>query len=457
MTRCTNSSYQRSESVAFPSAKVTAFLVILLMAFAPFAGAQSVRKINPALHQAPTGRLSLPTTQTPTTTAQQTTTRPAVVSKASLQQFVKKLSLSQKTMGPKVTNPRVSVRSPGQGNMLVTLQRQMSAATTERAQIMSTSSSSSGNPAAGSGLGQGKSSTSNLARSVGRTSPTAVVTSVIGQPSSLPHPPQIQGGQPEPCFPPRLKILTINGGAPQSVVFTPDQQYNLYTIKGCHFGAQQGQMFLIGTFKGYKVPLNIVLWNDGQIIAAMDPNLTGEPDQIHTVKLFLVRADGQQLETDNTSFYAVRQSITLVSIPQAWTTLGSVSDVSGAALTPLYQTGVSSNGVTYSSATVSRGSTDRFSGGQDYFDLSRVSSQFSVDSIQLEYPNAHAACTSDYYAGQNTIYIDAYPSAQWDGDGIRVYPGGITCHNSDLGDRAYSLYTLQVQVTGPRGVDPTQP
>lgn len=428
-------------------------LVFALIIAAPVAGAQSSSPRTPAPHQT---QPSLSPTQGSTTVTQPPALKPATASKAALQQFMQKLSKGLMTNGPKVTNPRAGAASSAQGNMRTTLERQMSAAAAERSQFASASNGSSGTTAVGTGLGQGKNSTSTLARDLTHTPGVAVTTSAITQRPPL-HPPQIQGGQPEPCMPPRLKVRTINGGAPQAAVFTPDPQYNLYTIKGCRFGVQQGQMFLIGPFRNSKVSLNIVLWNDSQIIASMDPNLTGEPDETRNVKLFLVRADGQQLEIDNTSFYAVRQSITMTSIPQSWATLGSVTDVGGAALTPLYQTGVSSAGTSYSSATVSRGSVDRFSGGQDFFDLSKISSQFSVDSMQLEYPNAHDACTSGYFEGQNTIYIDGYPSAQWDGNGIRVYPGGITCHNSDLGDRAYSSYTLQLQVTGPRGVDPTQP
>ncbi len=76
--------------------------------------------------------------------------------------------------------------------------------------------------------------------------------------------------------------------------------------------------------------------------------------------------------------------------------------------------------------------------------------------MQLYYSSGQELDSLGFYNGTNTIYVDGTPSAQWDGDGVRVNLGGITCHSPHYGDGAPDAYMLQIQVTGPRGVDPTQ-
>ena len=396
-------------------------------------------------HKPPTGAQNAPALQPQATQVQDPRAQPHKNVRMSPAEMQKELLSAHKTMGPKVPNPHAA--SATANNMIALLKKQMQAGTTERSQITSAPPSVS-QITMGSSTPSYGNAPAGTTRSLGGNHGT--ITTVSLPPDKAKIPPNVQA-IPEPCQQGKLTMFTINGAAPQAVVFTTDPQYNLYTIKGCHFGAQQGQLFLIGYFKTTRVFLNVAYWSDGQIFAAMDANLTGEPDETNKVKLFLVRPDGQQLEIDGASFYAVRQSVTIATIPQSWATLGTVKDVSGTTLLPQYQTGTPDT----SSVTVRRYSGDRFSGGQDYFDFSRLNPQFSLDNMQLVYLSGPDTCANTSYMGDNTIYIDGYPSAQWDGNGIRVNLGGITCHNSDTGDRAISLYTLQVQATGPRGVDPT--
>ncbi len=437
MTSYTKRPEDQSRALApFPLPRV-AFMSILVLLLTSSGSAQS------SAHKPVPNAVQPPKTQPASPSPQPAASEPTVASKLSAAEILQKISQVPKTTGSKILNPHAATVGAAQSNVVATLKNQMEVATSERAQILAASSSPQG-----SGLGQGKGPAAGVSRSLDHASSTMIAPSTL-PPGPLKNPPQVQA-LPAPCQQGKVALFTINGAAPQAIVFTPDQQYNLYTLKGCHFGSQQGQLFIIGNFKGNKLPLNIVYWADGQIIASMDPNLTGEPDESNKVKFFLACTDGQQVEIDGTSFYAARESITMAKIPQTWATLGVVKDVSGAPLEPYYQTGGN-----YSSATVERASSDRFSGGQDYYDLSHVNSQFSVDSMLLGYVTAQSGCPANN--GTNTIYVDGVTSAQWDGNGIRVGLGGITCHNASTGDYAFSYYTLQVQATGPRGVDPTQP
>ena len=187
--------------------------------------------------------------------------------------------------------------------------------------------------------------------------------------------------------------------------------------------------------------------------------MTGELDETGNVSVVLYRADGQQLQLDGNSFYAVRDSFTMRIVPQPWVTLGVVKDVSGQSTTPTYQTALTN--VPPDSVYVDRVSVDRIGNGQDYYDLSGVNPQFSVDSLQLY--TALAPCGQYTNGDSTTLYIDGYTSAQWDGNNIRVNLGGSTCHHNAAliqgggsDDEAEIFYALDINVTGPRGVDPTQ-
>ncbi len=245
-----------------------------------------------------------------------------------------------------------------------------------------------------------------------------------------------------------MGVYTMNGAAPAAMVFTPNQQYDLYTFEGCGFGASPGQLTLIGHFKTFKLALIVVDWTDTSIIAALDTSVAGEPDENGNVSLILSRADGQRLQFNGNSFYAARASVTLQSIPQTWATLGPVRDAGNLPVTPGYL-----QGPDYASVTVIRSSVNRFSGGQDYYDLSHLNPQFSADSFLLY--ALPAGCTT---YGNVTQYIDGYTTGQWDSQGnILIKLGGTTCHTAgNSNDDAEENYNFALTVTGPRDVDPLQ-
>lgn len=299
------------------------------------------------------------------------------------------------------------------------LQSQMQAATTEREQILHRSDA---------GAARGSSPTMGGATKAPGTS-TGLGAAQRGPAEAS-----------DLCRQGKPFIATINGRR-QGAVFTPDPQYNLYTIKGCNLGMRQGQMHLVGRFRsGPQVGMIVNFWSDDSIIASMDSGVSGELDQ-SDVHLVVILASGQQLDFPGQRFYAVRETTTLTTIPKDWVRFASVKDAGGHPVPTAY----------WPTASVSRASGDRFSGGgQDYYDFSRLKPGFTTESFHLSY-----LWINHYNTAITTVYTDGLFQAAWDGDNVAVTLGAQTEHNNAVRtDRAFSVYSLTVQVTGPRGVDP---
>ncbi len=376
-----------------------------------------VRKPSPSVQQAPVSRP--PSTQ------------PAVTAKMSQAQLRQRVLQPIKTPGPKIPNPHASTRAAEQSALLATLKRQANSAAAERNQVRPEAS---------------------VSQPLNHSSSKVVAPEVIPHGSASSRTPQVQA-IPETCLQGKISVSTINGLAPRGIVFASEVGgaggvVVQYSFLGCNFGSQPGQLSLVGPFKRSKIPFNIANWTDQRITAALDLSVSGEPDQNNNVTFVLTRADGQRLELDGNGFYARRTSITLSAVPQGWVTLATIRDASGAVLTPEYQTATP----TTSSATVGRYSANSFGAGQDVFDLSHINSQFTIDSMQLLKVSGQSVCITSEVA-----YVAGAISAQWDGENIRVTSEGTTCQGTTIGAAAFSLYTLQVQVTGPAGLDPALP
>ena len=118
------------------------------------------------------------------------------------------------------------------------------------------------------------------------------------------------------------------------IVFTPDSRYNLYTITGCGFGKTPGKIYLQGgngAFPAHGGKLTLMpvdpirAWNDGAIIAKLDPSITGELDQ-DNVTLVVETASGQRGQFNGGRFYAVRgPAFPLKQMPENQSCLSSVS------------------------------------------------------------------------------------------------------------------------------------
>jgi hypothetical protein len=254
-------------------------------------------------------------------------------------------------------------------------------------------------------------------------------------------------------------IGSVNGKA-TGVVFTPDPQFNLYTIKGCMFGDTQGQAHLYGAFAAGQAGLQIEFWSDTQIVAKVDPQVTGELDQ-DNVTLVLAPSGAPQLQKPGFKFYALRESTLLTRIPMSTVALAQVTDTGGHPvnfgpqdnskfLSPTTG-GQQSAGM---SAEVSRAATYVFNGGQDLFDFSKMKPGFTTENMQLKYWVLPNTCGDNYQ-------IQGTWNAEWAGDNIRVSWQMQHCHEASsavfgVGSMDYSLsdYGLSVWVNGPRGVNP---
>ena len=261
-----------------------------------------------------------------------------------------------------------------------------------------------------------------------------------------------------PCAMQKTTIGKVNGKV-KGVVFTPDPTYNLYTIIGCNFGDTQGQAHLNGPFAHGQVQLQIEFWTDTQIVAKVDPMISGEPDQ-DNVSLVVAPVSGPQVQASGFSFYAAREWVKLTTIPQSAVTLAAVNDNGGNSVQPAYI--APAKDYADASAQVYRQTNGggMFGGGQDYYNFKNLARGFVTDSMWLKHSDLNASDWADISGVQVTLYIDSGFSAAWDGDtGIRVNFGEQHIHVHDnIGswneDYGASSYALLVAVVGPRGVDP---
>ncbi len=257
---------------------------------------------------------------------------------------------------------------------------------------------------------------------------------------------------PIPCAMRSTTIGTVNGQV-KGTIFTPDPTYNLYTIKGCNFGDSQGQGHLNGPFAHGQVQLQIEFWTDTQIVAKVDPMISGEQDHDNVI-LVIAPSSGPQAQALGFKFYAAREEVELVQIPQSAITLATVSDNKWRDITPEYVT--PSDRFPGASARVSRSDGDSsFGAGLDYYDFSGLAPGFTTSNMQLQYSVWTA---SSCYSG-GTLYEDKNFNVAWDGDNIRLNFGYFHCHAPSVGlvggeEIAFSQYGLSVWVIGPRGIDP---
>lgn len=247
-----------------------------------------------------------------------------------------------------------------------------------------------------------------------------------------------------PCLHPT--ISTVNKQT-RGTVFTPDPQFNLYTITGCMFGDQQGQAYLYGSFAAGQVALKIAYWSDKGIVATLDPQITGELDQ-NNVTLVVAPVGAAPVQKAGFKFYAVRETTRLTRIPGHSYTLGNAIDtaLSGVPIEPRSPGQDSFPGRMIS---VTRQSHYVFNGGQDFYDFSKMRPGFTTESVALEHTDL--AIRDNYQ--ENGIW-----ATEWVGDNIRVSWQMQHFHYRTLDgvdrDHSESIYGLNVWVSGPRGVSP---
>jgi trimeric autotransporter adhesin len=248
------------------------------------------------------------------------------------------------------------------------------------------------------------------------------------------------------------QISTVNGLA-NGVLFTPIQDWNLYTIKGCGFGTRPGNVYLQGPFKGGRLQLQPspgTNWSATAIIAVVSPRVSGEMDQ-ENVTLVVEPAGGAPIQKPGMKFYAARDTVQLPSIPQTIVRFGQ----------PWTGSALPGSGFHYTTpaphahgwgAEVERFAPDTtnqsaFNDGSDYFDFGTLNNGFVVQSARMTSADLGKFTSSNFNFGGSIQYEGDQVHVSWphqDLDRIGS-PGSYVC---------VSLYALNVWVTGPRGVNP---
>ena len=252
-----------------------------------------------------------------------------------------------------------------------------------------------------------------------------------------------------PCL--RPTILTVNGQA-KGTVFSPDPQFNLYTISGCMFGDIQGQSYIYGAFAAGQVALQIEFWSDTHIVAKVNPQVTGELDQAN-VTLVVVPSGAPQVQKAGFKFYAMRETTLLTKIPTSAVHFQSRTATAGQPVSVDY--GSPSNNPIFAgmSVNVTRGAYSAFKGGLDYFDFSKLRPGFTTEDMQLMYWVMPNYCQFKY-----EVYGEW--NAEWDGDNIRLHwqqqycPGQQRAVMQPIDISGVSYYGLSVWVSGPKGLSP---
>lgn len=245
-------------------------------------------------------------------------------------------------------------------------------------------------------------------------------------------------------------ISAVNGRA-SDAWFTPDPQYNHYTIQGCGFGDLQGSLHLYGPFAVPTVNLTVEYWTDTSILVALDPNLSGEPDHLGNVTLVVAPANGPQVQAKGFNFYAARAEVQLATMPQSQANPQKIMDAAGANTVSIsfFSPGSYAPGTT---AEIYRSDGGRFGSATDSFSFSQLAPGFYPEKAQFW----HFDLTpNDCTAGGAAFYVDGNWSAAWDnsGNGLRVTTQEQHCHTTGM-DYSMSDYALTVWVVGPRGVNP---
>jgi hypothetical protein len=396
-----------------------------------------------------------------------------------LGEIAKAQLLTHGTLSPKISNPNADSATAG---IIAALRSQkqvadmelqelstMVPATTQGSGPQASPPASTATPAASSGKAGGK------------PGANAAIATNVSQPRSNLAAPSATPPHPTGAEHPQTAILcrqpyigTVNGKA-SGIIFTPEAEWNLYTIKGCGFGNAAGNIYLKGPFKEGRIPLQILpnkdpkhptfVWRDTAIVASLDTRLTGELDR-DNVTLVIEPASGSPMEEPGFKFFAARETVQLKSIPDLAIRLGAPSDDWIAS----FRQGVPGLAVdVYRSAVWDPQNPNEhrpFEPGTDVFDFSILAAGFNVASAQIEHFDGDS---SEVVIKKSTGW-----NVVWEANGVRVNWGVSevsTCFNGNCKDwqgqlqaslsgqvsNNYveaSLYGLNVWVSGPRGVSP---
>ncbi|MGZ7077276.1 MAG: hypothetical protein ACXVJL_14855 [Candidatus Angelobacter sp.] len=266
-------------------------------------------------------------------------------------------------------------------------------------------------------------------------------------------------------------LITDVNGQGNRAVFTPQPEYNSYVIKGCFFGINTGQIYLVGKFNALKINLLTTFWTDNEIDARLDPNVAGELDQ-DNVSLVVAPPNGQQIKVGGFKFYAVRSepAVLLPSIPQAWAWLsmegGNVLDkVEAQNEVTVYLSPVTSDAPPSAQGTtvyVSRWDAGtKFKPVSDLFFFDKLAAGWNTDSFQVLPFDKPPGCLGV------VTYRETFGTwdPEWNGDNIRINWADTSCSGfipeppvfplvvSTYSNITGSAYALNVWARGPRCTD----
>ena len=246
-------------------------------------------------------------------------------------------------------------------------------------------------------------------------------------------------------------IATVNKKT-TGVVFTPDPQFNHFTITGCGFGTNPGKIYLQGAFSahGGKIllypPQGLTWgtnWTDRFIQAQVDPKVSGELDQ-NNVSLVVETTNETRAQIDGDSFYALRgEPILLQSVPQSNVNLFPK-------YSPYY---LSPDASSFGNETVT---LSVFRAGMSYDDFKHPDSCCGPDDIKLNLKPGFAVDSSQsvYFQNYSTGFAPELQDKAGIVSGTEVQPrwyifGTGTTYQSPP---YYSIYGLRLWVVGPAGI-----
>lgn len=279
-------------------------------------------------------------------------------------------------------------------------------------------------------------------------------------------------------------VETVSGRSPKNVYFTPDpgsdtsSPSNQYTIRGCNFGAAQGQgeVHLVGAFQNNQTPvkLGIDSWSDNLIVVSFNPTFQNEYD-LDNITLVVTNANGLSLQLAGNHFVARRGSRPLTRIPNSLvklptTYLATDKFVSPATpqnlqLAKMPATSLSASILFYVSTALWTSNAgdgypqERFS-FTDTIDFSKLHSGFAVDpNIQTFVPSSATLSSGNGVfvdSGGTCKFYDTVVTATMQGSTMLLGVQPEEC--DDSGKFIFAYYGLSISVTGPVGekLDPWQ-
>jgi hypothetical protein len=384
-----------------------------------------------------------------------------------------KVKLGPLQASPQIVNPAASGSNAA---IIAVLQRQKQGADAEAAQMKL-----SIHPAGQKGLPAGPSQTMS-ATGGGRTGAPATApaqtavpgTTKASNPSA--NPAVVHAQAPSLALAcgndPTMRIATVSGQAGPAT-FTSDPQYNFYTITGCSFGdpGPNAKAWIYYTDQFHQ-DFQIQEWNDNGIKLNLNPNVRGLLDH-DNLTLVVQRADGHQVTKSGFKFYAARESQRLTFFPKDQFGLWQFTANDISHLSPQYASPSSLGtpdggqpGVTGYAAEVfwtcsncgavkGRFVNTYMQGNEDVWKMEKLQPGFVLESYGLGHRDldcsGFAGIQKEGSFGLKLVGNDLH--AQWQGQTcINNACGGFG--QADCFDYSGSNYFMNINVSGPRGVDP---